>query len=774
MSADVSEIRDTLDGLYPRRWALLLTPICGPHHDCQNPGKEPHRTGHHLEALDRYRRGDTSERESHLNRIARHVAGGANVALVIPPDAVALDVETAATIARAHSLAEDRMPAYQTSGPDRGHIVFRLPSGAKAPGAALVAGEAVVTRSEAQYIVCEPSTHQRGSRYEWDTPLSEFGDVATLPPIPEVLLERATRPKNGSVAPREGAVDWRDCTEPGSVPPGLRHPFLAHRARRHAARGVGDAAELESLLERDLEHYCAEGGSRSRADVAREIPDLATWALGVDAASRQEDEDSKADLSDDDRLRAQLAEMDDLAYHRQRKELAKAAGIGVTALDTVRDGARKAAREARVHPQAQPATWPAPVDGARLAADLEAALRRFVVMGASAYTLVTLWAIGTHAYAARHVWPLLLARSPQPACGKSTLLDVLERIVARPFAAANASLATLFRSAANGPTQLLDELDRWIARGDDELLGFLNAGWQSGRPFVRCHPETHEIQEFPSYCPKALALIGDVENEALRSRCIVVEMRRALPGERPERFRAGRAHPDLADLQAQAARWARDHADAVGEYELGEDELPGLTARAADNAEALLAVAEAIGGEWPQRARDAVTAAPVEESQDLGAMLLSDLAGMLEALPAGSEAVATDAIIKHLNALEDRPWPTVRKGGKAIEANWLRRRLAPFGIRPGRPYIGGVQVRGYALAPIREAIGRYLAHPLPGTPDEVPQPSCRLGEEPSDALRAPESPPASRQDTQDASIQVPEEGVSGSGLDALELEEPPW
>ncbi len=453
-------------------------------------------------------------------------------------------------------------------------------------------------------------------------------------------------------------------------------------------------------------------------------------------------------------LPARLVGLSELEYQQQRTALAKDAGLGVGALDSVRRAARKAARRKASRAAAEP--WPDPVDGESLAAGVEVALRRFVVLAGRDYTLVTLWAVGTHAHAARSVYPLLLARSPQPACGKSTLIDVLERLVARPFVAANASLATLFRSAATGPTQLLDELDRWLER-DPEIVSFLCAGWQSGRPFVRCHPETLELQEFPCYGPRALALIGDLRDEALRSRCIAIEMRRALPGERAERFRASRSYHELTDLQRQAARWALDNAEGVGAYELKENDFPELSGRAADNAEALLAVAEGIGGEWPARCRKALLAVPVEEPQDLGAMLLADLATLLEKLDKDSEAIATAQILEHLLALDDRPWLTVRRGAEPLEANGLRRRLAPFGIKPGRAYIDGTRQRAYSVAPIREAIARYIP-PSPAPTDQVSQVSQVSHPVVSDALGAPERVSTGHQDTRDTSQEGPGNG----------------
>ena len=117
-------------------------------------------------------------------------------------------------------------------------------------------------------------------------------------------------------------------------------------------------------------------------------------------------------------------------------------------------------------------------------------------------------------------------------------------------------------------------------------------------------------------------------------------------------------------------------------------------------------------------------------------MLLADLRQLLETLGHGREAVASAQIGDYLNSLDERPWPNFGKGGRGLTAHALRRRLAPFGIKPERFSIDGVQVRGYRIARIREEADRYLP-PLPGPPDEVSEASNCL----DDPCRCPTNEP---------------------------------
>lgn len=569
----------------------------------------------------------------------------------------------------------------------------------------------------------------------------------------------ATLERYGYTPPRASGGRWLSPNSSKGIPAVRVWP---DEGRFHSHHACDAGTEFEHGDAFDLFRLFGHGGDWSKAirsaavelGIGHEVAEEKQRAAG--ASARNQSAAGPTDIEETAPLGDRLTAMGELEYQTQRAALAKEAGLGVGALDSVRKEAIKSrARKQAARVESDP--WPDPVNGVGLAGCVEAALRRFVVLDGHSYVLATLWAIGTHAYDARGIFPMLLARSPQPACGKSTLLDVLERIVSRPFMAGNASLATLFRSAATGPTQLLDELDRWLER-DPEVAGFLCAGWQSGRPFLRCDPETLEIREFVCFGPKALALIGDVADEAVRSRCVVVDMRRALPGERPVRFRAGREYADLAVLRAQAARWAADHRDEIGAFELGDGDLPELSGRAADNAEALLAVAVAIGGDWEAWARRALTEAPREESQDIGAMLLVDLRDLLDELP-GAVAVSTDRVLERLLALDDRPWPT-GSHGRPITADWLRRKLRPFGARPERHYIDGKRQRGYAVEPLREAVARYL--PLPLDPSEkVSRPAQMSHGSASGDSEASEIAERDAWDTWDISSEGSGEGVVG-------------
>src|SRR5690606_1867412 len=134
------------------------------------------------------------------------------------------------------------------------------------------------------------------------------------------------------------------------------------------------------------------------------------------------------------------------------------------------------------------------------------------------------------------------------------------------------------------------------------------------------------VQAFPSYCAVAVAGLGALP-DTIMTRSVVIRMRRRARNERVEPFRARVHETEGHKLRDRLAQWA-EHARAsvVGAW----PEMPdGVTDRPADVWEPLLAVADAAGGDWPRRAREAcvtlVTASQYTDKHSLGIRLLTDL-----------------------------------------------------------------------------------------------------------------------------------------------------
>src|SRR5262249_4900050 len=115
---------------------------------------------------------------------------------------------------------------------------------------------------------------------------------------------------------------------------------------------------------------------------------------------------------------------------------------------------------------------------------------------------------------------------------------------------------------------------------------------------------------------------------------------------------------------------------------------PGFGARPADRWEPLLAIADAAGGDWPKRARDAATelvGAAKEAEPSLGVRLLADLKIVFD--KQGEDKLATSVILADLIALPESPWGDLK--GKPITDRALATRLRQYGIKSRDVFVAG-------------------------------------------------------------------------------------
>jgi hypothetical protein len=299
--------------------------------------------------------------------------------------------------------------------------------------------------------------------------------------------------------------------------------------------------------------------------------------------------------------------------------------------------------------------------------------------------------------------PGLRFTSPERGCGKTTLLDVLARLVPRPLPTANATAAAIFRMVEAGqPTLLIDEADTFL-RENEELRGILNSGHRRGGAVIRTVGDDHEPRAFATFAPCAIALIGKLP-ATLADRSVPVELRRRRDDEHVEPFRFDRTeHLDV--LARKLARWTADNADCIS----GADpEMPtGVFNRVADNWRPLLAIADSAGADWSARARHALQCVRTGTADDDSSrvMLLADIRVIFTERDA--DRLASAELVASLVAIEGRPWAEW-KVGKPLTANGLARVLAPFRIAPATIRTNDGTAKGYQWAQFEDVFARYL------------------------------------------------------------------
>ena len=420
-----------------------------------------------------------------------------------------------------------------------------------------------------------------------------------------------------------------------------------------------------------------------------------------------------------------LATVSSLRYEKERRAAAKRLGVRSGILDGLVKAERKkpvgdgSGLQGHAIELPEPEPWENPVDGAALLDEIVAAIQRYVVLSRHAARACACWVL--HTFLAEYflVSPRLSISSPTKGCGKTTLLDVLYRLVLRPLLASNVTPAAVFRVIEKyKPCLLIDEADTFLGV-NDELRGILNSGHRKGGSVLRVTGDDLEPRQFATFAPCGIALIGTLP-PTLADRSIPVELNRRRPNEPVESFRPDRAGR-LEQLARQAARWARDNAVAVA---AADPEMPEeVTNRARDNWRVLKAIAIVAGGNWPDHIDETAKAAQarVENEASRLELLLEDIRAV--GFSGNDTEVRSADLVQHLIELEGRPWAEFGHG-KPLTQNRLARLLKPLAIGPGNVGPEDSRARGYKRDQFQDAFERYLAPEAPSEPHR-----CTEGDE---------------------------------------------
>ena len=341
-------------------------------------------------------------------------------------------------------------------------------------------------------------------------------------------------------------------------------------------------------------------------------------------------------------------------------------------------------------------------------------LERFVAYPSKdAHVAHALWVIHTHMMDAWETTPRIAFLSAEPASGKTRALEITELLVPNPVSAVNVTPAYLFRKigAEGSATILYDEIDTVFgpkAKENEEIRGLLNAGnsrfGKAGRCVIR--GKNIETEEISAYSAVALAGLGWLPDTIL-SRSIVIRMRRRHQGEQVEPFRRRVHAPEGERVRSLVETWAQANTRHIEWPHLPSE----INDRDADVWEPLIAVADRVGGVWPETARKAgvaLVAAGKEKEPSLGIRLLADLRTIFEDF----NEMSSKMILSRLIEIEESPWGDIR--GRQLDERGLAKRLKAYGIKSKTVRIGDATPRGYTRADLFDAWTRYLPA-QPGT-----------------------------------------------------------
>jgi hypothetical protein len=335
-----------------------------------------------------------------------------------------------------------------------------------------------------------------------------------------------------------------------------------------------------------------------------------------------------------------------------------------------------------------------PQDGAVLINDLIADLTKYVVVDPDEAVMAAHWVIHTYLLDHTYISPRLGIVAPDMRCGKTVFVDWLSGVVQRPKKTENVTGPKVYRTIEDSrPTWLIDEFDTFLPK-DDFLRGILNSGHRRGGSADRVQGS------FSTFSAVAIAGIGTLPL-TLHDRALCVHLQRRRRDEQITPLHLDRIDDALA---RRCARWAKDNEAA---FASADPEMPyEIYNRVGDNWRPLLAIADLVGGEWPDRLRRiAVNIALLEEGENLsdGEQLLKAIHEVFESV----EWLTPRALVRELNKLE-----------YYITEKMLADKLARYRIKSKQqrwPDCNMEVQRRYLASDFADAFSRYLH--VPDVPD---------------------------------------------------------
>src|SRR5581483_6263038 len=90
--------------------------------------------------------------------------------------------------------------------------------------------------------------------------------------------------------------------------------------------------------------------------------------------------------------------------------------------------------------------YPAGVNVAELLTEIEAVIKKHVVLNPEAAAALAVWVLHTYTFELRDAVAYVAIESPEKRCGKTTLISVLAAMAHKPLIASNITVGALFRA----------------------------------------------------------------------------------------------------------------------------------------------------------------------------------------------------------------------------------------------------------------------------------------------------------------------------------------
>jgi hypothetical protein len=614
----------------------------------------------------------------------------------------------------------------------RGHFYFKSSAASDAMGniaQGFVKYKDFSVRVDREFVVGPGSIHPDSG-----LPYTTVCDAAIVP-APDWLVEWIKGQREE--AKKDTLVDGNKPIEDGS-----RNVTLAAMAGKMRYAGFGyDAIEPAALSHNEtncvppLSEDEVKGIVASICRYEAGNPDLYALTIGgkipgsnpvptkameaTDAIKRLEAwlKDEEGSAMESEAVIELCASLSDVQYENRRSKIAKKLGGWRT---TVLDDARK-----KVKPKetgvldgtevtiTDTTSWETPVVLADVLDEIESTLNRFIHFRRKEdATTVALWIAQTWTVDFQGNFPYLGARSPIPACGKTTLLTLISLMSQRPFIASSVTTACIFRlTHIYHPTLIIDEMDTMLER-DPEFFGILQSGHsrEAGKA-LRVLGDDLELRSFNTYGAKAYGMIGDAK-DAFASRTLPVILDPKCPEDNLEDYpwdgsdenKKLRAY--LNTISQKLLRWVKDNETVIRNQ---NPDCSGLINRVKDNWRPLLVIAELASQGWTLKARQAAGLGNPYEQEHENKLFLQDVRDIFYTLQV--ESLSNADLIRNLEDQSHNGWKEYGRLEKGINKKIIGRIFNSFGIQPRPTWDPETKktVRSYHLADMANALKRVLS-----------------------------------------------------------------
>lgn len=339
--------------------------------------------------------------------------------------------------------------------------------------------------------------------------------------------------------------------------------------------------------------------------------------------------------------------------------------------------------------------------------ELQNVFNKYLVLPEGADTALALWTLFTYGYDVFEFAPRLAILSPEPRCGKSTLLTLLEGLINNPLNVSNITPAVIYRSISTERlTLLLDEVDTYInSKTNTAMVGILNAGHRRNGTVMRMGGERFEkAQRFYCFCPVAMAGIGNIP-DTLKDRSIIISLKRKKPNEVKETLRIVRLEKDVENLKGKCQLFMDAFKECIMEIDIPTQSF--LNDRGNDNWEGLFKIAKFISEDVYNEALNAsqiLCKGAFSEQESVRYLLLRDIRQISN--DTGEDVIESEQLWLKLLDIQESIWETYENKGLTLYS--LALLLKYFGIKSHQIKRNGVNKKRYVRKDFEDAFMRYL------------------------------------------------------------------